>query len=57
VFGGRVLNDFAFCFVVGVVTGTYSSIYIASTCVLWYHRKEESRATKAGAKKAVPAKA
>jgi SecD/SecF fusion protein len=28
VFGGRVLNDFAFCFVVGVVTGTYSSIYI-----------------------------
>ncbi len=29
-FGGRVLNDFAFCFVVGVLTGTYSSIYIAS---------------------------
>jgi len=37
-FGGRVLNDFAFCFLVGVITGTYSSIYIASPCVLWYHR-------------------
>ena len=40
-FGGRVLNDFAFCFLVGVLTGTYSSIYIASPCVLWYHRGEK----------------
>ena len=56
VFGGRVLNDFAFCFVIGVLTGTYSSIYIASPCVLWYHRKEENKA-KATAKKTVPAKA
>ncbi len=40
-FGGRVLNDFAFCFLVGVLTGTYSSIYIASPCVLWYHRSEK----------------
>jgi SecD/SecF fusion protein len=39
-FGGRVINDFAFCFMVGVMTGTYSSIYIASPCVLWYHRGE-----------------
>ncbi len=55
-FGGRVLNDFAFCFVVGVLTGTYSSIYIASPCVLWYHRKEGARA-KAAAKNAQPARA
>ena len=54
-FGGRVLNDFAFCFVVGVLTGTYSSIYIASPCVLWYHREEENKA-KATAKKTAPAK-
>ena len=40
-FGGRVLNDFAFCFLVGVLTGTYSSIYIASPCVLWYHRSDK----------------
>ncbi len=48
-FGGRVLNDFAFCFVVGVLTGTYSSIYIASPCVLWYHRSEGNSAKKAAA--------
>ncbi len=39
-YGGSVLNDFAFCFVIGVLTGTYSSIYIASPVVLWFHRKE-----------------
>jgi len=43
-FGGSVLNDFSFCFLVGVVTGTYSSIYIASACVLWFHRKEAQAA-------------
>jgi SecD/SecF fusion protein len=56
-FGGRVLNDFAFCFVVGVLTGTYSSIYIASPCVLWYHRKEENKARKAAPAKPAAAKA
>ena len=55
-FGGRVINDFAFCFVVGVLTGTYSSIYIASACVLWYHRKEGVKA-RAAVKKPEPAKA
>jgi preprotein translocase SecF subunit len=54
-FGGRVLNDFAFCFLVGVLTGTYSSIYIASPCVLWYHRKEGVK-SKAAAKNAAPAR-
>ena len=56
-FGGRVLNDFAFCFVVGVLTGTYSSIYIASPVVLWFHRKEATRTNKAALKKPEPAKA
>jgi SecD/SecF fusion protein len=56
-FGGRVLNDFAFCFVVGVLTGTYSSIYIASPVVLWFHRAEAAKSAKSVAKKTVPAKA
>jgi SecD/SecF fusion protein len=56
-FGGRVLNDFAFCFVVGVLTGTYSSIYIASPVVLWFHRNEATRTSKAALKKPQPAKA
>jgi len=38
VFGGGVINDFAFMFLVGVVTGTYSSIYIASALVIWWHK-------------------
>ena len=37
-FGGPVLNDFAFSFVIGIVVGTYSSIFIASPIVLWWSR-------------------
>src|SRR5207248_10258983 len=37
-FGGGVINDFAFTFLVGIITGTYSSIYIASVLVLWWHK-------------------
>ena len=35
-FGGPVLNDFAFSFLIGVVVGTYSSIFIAAPIVLWW---------------------
>jgi SecD/SecF fusion protein len=38
VFGGGAINDFAFTFLVGILTGTYSSIYIASALVLWWHK-------------------
>ena len=40
VFGGGVINDFAFTFLIGILTGTYSSIYIASALVLWLHKGE-----------------
>ncbi len=39
-FGGGVINDFAFTFLIGILTGTYSSIYIASALVLWWHKSE-----------------
>ena len=39
-FGGGVINDFAFTFLVGIVVGTYSSIYIASWIVLKWHKGE-----------------
>lgn len=39
-FGGGVINDFAFTFLVGIVVGTYSSIYIASVIVLKWHKGE-----------------
>ncbi len=34
-FGGEVINDFAFTMIIGVVTGTYSSIY--QSCPLLYY--------------------
>jgi SecD/SecF fusion protein len=37
-FGGGAINDFAFTFLIGIITGTYSSIYIASALVLWWHK-------------------
>ncbi len=37
-FGGPVLNDFAFTFLVGIITGTYSTIFIAAAIVLWWHK-------------------
>jgi preprotein translocase subunit SecF len=39
-FGGGAINAFAFTFLVGIITGTYSSIYIASALVLWWHKGE-----------------
>ena len=40
IWGGGVINDFAFTFLVGIIVGTYSSIYIASVIVLWWHKGE-----------------
>jgi SecD/SecF fusion protein len=40
IFGGGVINDFAFAFLVGILTGTYSSIYIACAIVLWWNKGE-----------------
>lgn len=37
-FGGGVINDFAFTFLVGIVSGTYSSLVIAAPIVLWWHK-------------------
>ena len=34
VFGGKVLQDFAFVLFVGVITGTYSTIYVAGALVV-----------------------
>lgn len=39
-FGGAVINDFAFVLMVGVIVGTYSSIFIASPLLLdWPGRR------------------
>jgi SecD/SecF fusion protein len=33
--GGAVLRDFSFAILIGIIVGTYSSIYIAAPVVLW----------------------
>ena len=35
VFGGEVLHTFSFAMIVGVIVGTYSSIFVASPVVLY----------------------
>ena len=43
-FGGKVIHNFSFALVVGVIVGTYSSVFIASPVVVeWYLRKERSK--------------
>ncbi len=50
-FGGKVLEDLAFVLTVGVVTGTYSTIYIAGALIVDWTAWVEARAQRA--KKAV----
>jgi preprotein translocase subunit SecF len=42
-FGGEVLRGFGFAMVVGILVGTYSTIYIASAFVVWWQRLRERR--------------
>ncbi len=44
VFGGKVINDFSFVLLVGVIVGTYSSIFIASPLLIdWPTRRTVKR--------------
>ncbi|MGZ0708161.1 protein translocase subunit SecD [Coraliomargarita sp. W4R53] len=38
VFGAGVINDLAFIFIVGILVGTFSSIFIASPVFFWWHK-------------------
>jgi len=51
-FGGPVLNGFAFALVVGVIVGTYSSIFVASPILVFWHERSRKgrRAAPAAAK-------
>ncbi|HET6513676.1 MAG TPA: protein translocase subunit SecF [Thermodesulfovibrionales bacterium] len=39
-FGGEVIHDFSFAMILGVIVGTYSSIFVASPIVLLWRRKK-----------------
>ncbi|MBU0600684.1 protein translocase subunit SecF [bacterium] len=43
VFGGEVIHGFAFVFLVGIIIGTYSTIYIASAFVVQWHLYDEKK--------------
>ena len=38
IFGAGVINDFSFVFIIGILTGTFSSIFIASPIFFWWHK-------------------
>ncbi|HLG99776.1 MAG TPA: protein translocase subunit SecF [Bryobacteraceae bacterium] len=42
-FGGQVLNGFAFALVCGIIVGTYSSVYIASPILVFFNNFMEGR--------------
>ena len=40
--GGAVIHDFAFTLIVGVLIGTYSSIFVASAFVVYWRKRKEA---------------
>ena len=51
IFGGSVIHDFAFAILVGVVVGTYSSIFVASPLMVEHFNKKEKKMGARGKKK------
>jgi preprotein translocase subunit SecF len=52
IFGGSVIHDFAFALLVGVIVGTYSSIFIASPLMVEHFENRQKRMiTRKGKKK------
>jgi preprotein translocase SecF subunit len=41
VFGGGAVQDFALALFIGIVVGTYSSIFIATPVALLWHKEEK----------------
>lgn len=52
IFGGEVLKGFSFALVVGILIGTYSSIFIASPVVIDFTKQEAKKEDKAAKSKA-----
>ena len=47
-FGGPVLADFALAILIGVLVGTYSSVFVAAPVVLWWTGKQGGDDSKEG---------
>jgi SecD/SecF fusion protein len=46
-FGGEGIHAFAFSLVVGVIAGTYSTVFIASPVLLWLVEREQAETRQA----------
>jgi SecD/SecF fusion protein len=45
-FGAGVIKDFALVFLIGILTGTFSSVFIASPVFFWYHKGDRKSVEK-----------
>ncbi|MDX2187876.1 MAG: protein translocase subunit SecD [Opitutaceae bacterium] len=45
-FGGGVIHELSFTFLVGILTGTFSSIFIASPIFYWWHKGDRKHVEK-----------
>jgi preprotein translocase subunit SecF len=41
-FGGEIIHDFSFALVIGVLVGTYSSIFIASVFLVYWDSRHRA---------------
>ena len=47
VYGGDVIRDFAWVLAIGIIVGTYSSVFVASPIVIeWYHRTAKAESSR-----------
>ena len=56
IFGGEGIHAFSFALLVGVLVGTYSSIFIAAPILLWLSNRETANQQRPGALVASPTK-
>jgi preprotein translocase subunit SecF len=56
-FGGEVLHGFAFTMIIGILTGTYSSVFVAAAIVTFWRRTKPSKLSTAAPAVAAPAAA
>jgi preprotein translocase subunit SecD len=54
--GGEVLNGIAFALFVGIIVGTYSSIFVASALLVMWHQFREARTAARSPRSRAPAK-
>jgi preprotein translocase subunit SecF len=53
IFGGGVIHNFAFALLIGILVGTYSSIFVASPVLIFWENRKAEKSTDAGLEKKV----